>query len=76
MQDASNNQNTRDTPLTFDEAATLIYESGAKRRPHRSTMWRWAMVGINGVKLRSAKIGGRRYTSAEALQQFIDELNE
>jgi hypothetical protein len=38
-------------------------------------MWRWALRGVDGVKLESFKIGGRRYTTAEALDRFVARLN-
>lgn len=45
-------------------------------RPHVSTCWRWWRHGIRGVKLETVVIGGRRYTSREALQRFFQELNQ
>ena len=36
-------------------------------------MWRWRLRGIRGVKLETIKIGGRRFTSAEALARFIEQ---
>ena len=41
-------------------------------RPHTSTIWRWHRRGIKGVRLETAIIGGRRYTSREAIQRFIE----
>lgn len=40
-------------------------------RPHISTWHRWRLRGVRGVKLETVLIGGRRYTSREALQRFI-----
>ena len=39
-------------------------------RPHISTLCRWWRRGVRGVKLETITIGGRRYTSAEALERF------
>jgi hypothetical protein len=39
-------------------------------RPHISTIHRWRLRGIRGIKLETCLIGGRRVTSAEALQRF------
>jgi Protein of unknown function (DUF1580)/Helix-turn-helix domain len=44
-------------------------------RPHTTTVWRWVHRGINGTKLESIKIGGRRYTSKEAINRFISETS-
>lgn len=44
--------------------------------PHPSTLNRWARAGIGGVKLETVKVGGRRYTSIEAIQRFLASLND
>lgn len=38
---------------------------------HVSTVWRWILHGVDGRKLRSVKIGGRRYVLAEDLEAFL-----
>jgi hypothetical protein len=39
-------------------------------RPAASTIFRWRLRGVRGVKLETCLIGGRRYTSMEALERF------
>ena len=34
------------------------------------TIWRWALRGVRGAVLESACLGGKRYTSLEALEHF------
>ena len=41
-------------------------------RPSVPTLWRWMMKGISGVVLESVRIGGRRFTSREACQRFLE----
>jgi len=41
-------------------------------RPHLSTALRWCQRGVGGVKLKSWKIGGRRMTTVEAVQEFVE----
>ena len=41
------------------------------RRPHASTIWRWSLRGIGGVKLETAKIGSQIVTSKQAVTRFI-----
>lgn len=53
--------------LTLTQAAKSL-----PGRPHVATLWRWRKRGIRGVTLETVVIGGRRYTSQEALQRFID----
>jgi hypothetical protein len=40
-------------------------------RPHISTLHRWREHGIQGIQLETVMIGGRRYTSDEALSRFF-----
>lgn len=54
--------------LTFREAAKLL-----PGRPHVSTIHRWRLRGIRGVKLQTVRVGGRRYVSAGSLARFIAE---
>ncbi len=42
------------------------------KRPHVSTLYRWATVGVNGVKLEVIRVGSTLCTSLEALQRFCD----
>jgi hypothetical protein len=44
-------------------------------RPDRSTIYRWALgSGSYGVKLESAKVGRKRFTSAQAIQRFVEAV--
>jgi hypothetical protein len=36
-----------------------------------STIHRWIVRGVRGVKLSSVRIGGRRYVTARALSEFL-----
>lgn len=45
------------------------------RKIHVNTAIRWANPRRNGVVLESLKIGGRRFTSLEALERFVEALN-
>lgn len=56
----------RDKLLTLREAAEHL-----PGRPHVSTVWRWVLRGVRGTKLTTVVRGGRRFTSQEALVQFI-----
>lgn len=56
----------KETLVTLSEAAALLPD-----RPHVSTLHRWRMNGIHGVRLESVQIGRKRYTSQEALARFV-----
>ncbi len=55
---------------TFAQASKLLPD-----RPNVSTFWRWHRHGVKGVQLETVVIGGRRYTSVEALQRFVVRLS-
>ena len=59
--------------LTFREAAAYL-PAGYTPRP--STWWRWWRNGHKNVRLETLVIGGRRYTSAEAVGRFAAALTE
>lgn len=43
-------------------------------RPSPSTAWRWYRKGVHGIRLETTVIGGRRYTSREALDRFLSAV--
>ena len=57
-----------ETLLTIREAPASI-----PGRPHISTAWRWILRGVGGRKLETVLVGGRRYTSKEAIERFIEQ---
>ena len=59
---------TQERPLTFNEAAAFL-PSGS--RPNHSTWWRWWRHGVRGARLETVLVGGRRFTTAEAVLRFI-----
>jgi hypothetical protein len=54
-----------ETLLTFAEAVHTL-----PGRPHLSTLHRWRLRGVRGIRLETCLIGGRRFTSREALERF------
>jgi hypothetical protein len=56
-----------ETLLSFAEAAHVVPPKGV----NVSTVHRWGMDGVNGIKLESLRVAGRRYTSHEALLRFF-----
>lgn len=45
-------------------------------QPHLSTVIRWSRKGVQGVKLETVLVGGRRFTSLEAIDRFIRRRNQ
>ena len=61
--------------LTFSEAAALIPRRSG-RRIHASTLWRWGRKGVQGVRLKTWRFGGRFFTTEKALAEFAERLAE
>jgi hypothetical protein len=58
-------------PITFNEAGRFLPED---YRPSCATWWRWWRKGVKGIRLRTLVIGGRRYTTPAAVQDFITQV--
>lgn len=59
-------------PLPNEELMSL--SKAAKRcptRPHVATVWRWATRGCRGIQLETWAVGGKRFTTEEALERFM-----
>jgi hypothetical protein len=61
--------------LTLCEAAKALPAVGGCRI-HTSTLWRWSTKGVKGVRLETRRLGGRIFTSREALERFATALAE
>lgn len=60
---------TSETVISLAEAAQSL-----PGRPSITTLWRWYARGVKGIKLETAMVGGKRFTSREAVQRFSDAL--
>ena len=63
-----------ETTLSLSQAARRLPRLRAGRPVHPSTVWRWAMTGLRGIRLETAMIGGVRVTSEAALRRFFAEV--
>jgi len=61
--------------ITFSEATKLLPRRRAGKKPHVSTLYRWAKRGIRGTILETIQVGGTCCTSMEAIQRFFDALS-
>jgi hypothetical protein len=59
------------------QTETIVSISEARQhvpgQPSVPTLWRWVLSGTRAGKLESVLIGGRRYTSIEAIQRFAHQ---
>lgn len=56
----------------------LRFSEVTKQTPfkvHVSTLHRWRLRGVRGVKLETAMLGGGRVTSIEALERFVARVS-
>ena len=60
-----------ETPSSDDEHLTLAQAAATlPGRPHLSTLHRWRLRGVRGVRLRTCLVGGRRFTTPRWLREF------
>jgi len=61
--------------VTLCEAAKLLPKLNSKRISAHA-IWRWCRKGVSGIHLEHVRIGGRIFTSPEALNRFVNGLAE
>lgn len=62
--------------LTASEAAEFISKAARIKRLTSTTIYRWYTRGSFGVILDSVSIGGKCFTSKEALSRFLNATSE
>jgi hypothetical protein len=65
----------REELISLTKAAEVLPHRRRGRKPHVSTLFRWATGGCRGVVLETLQVGGTRCTSREALQRFFEALS-
>jgi hypothetical protein len=60
-----------DDTMSLTQAARRLPRLRGGRPVHPSTLWRWALTGLRGVRLETAMVGGVRVTSETALRRFF-----
>ena len=53
-----------------------LRQVASRLRVHISTCHRWRIRGVSGIRLRTKKIGGRRYVEQAELDRFIDAVTD
>jgi hypothetical protein len=54
----------------YHERRLTLSQAARHLNLHVSTVWRWQLRGVRGVRLETILLGGTRYTSHEALERF------
>ncbi|MGE3819866.1 MAG: DUF1580 domain-containing protein [Isosphaeraceae bacterium] len=63
---------TAETLIPLGEVPDHVPRPEGAPRVNASTVWRWRKTGVRGATLETVAVGGRVYTSAEALARFIE----
>ena len=63
-------------PIALRNVPSILPATGRGKRLQVSAVYRWVQRGLDGVKLEVIRIGGRRYTSVEALQRFAEHRTQ
>jgi hypothetical protein len=64
-----------ETTLPLAEVPRHVPSRRGGKRLHQATAFRWAKVGVRGVRLETIRVGGTLCTSVEALQRFFERLS-
>lgn len=67
-------QKASEAVMNLAEAASWC-ERRFGRRPNVATIWRWAVKGVRGVRLKTISLGRYRYTTESALEAFVDQMS-
>jgi hypothetical protein len=62
-------------PLPLGAVVQLPILTRGGRTLHRSTPARWALYGVNGIRLETTKIAGRRFTTLAAVTDFLEKCS-
>ena len=63
-----------ETLVTIPQASALLPSDESGRKPAIATIYRWMLRGVKGVRLETCLVGGKRFTSHEALQRFSEAV--
>ena len=62
--------------MTLAKATKYVPRRRKGQKAHCATMYRWAKLGLRGVRLETIRVGGTLCTSEEKLQLFFNQLTE
>ena len=61
-------------PETEEIVSLTAATKSLPSRPNITTLWRWRSRGIAGIRLETIAVGGRTFTSREALTRFFERV--
>lgn len=66
---------TIDTEGLLKLSRLTITQLARREGVHAATCWRWVLSGVRGLRLRSIRVGGRRFVLESDWQEFSQKLN-
>ncbi|BBO35558.1 DUF1580 domain-containing protein [Lacipirellula parvula] len=57
----------------LNETRVSLSELATREGVNVSTVWRWTLRGVRGVTLESFAVGGRRFTTLQAFERFVEK---
>lgn len=69
------NGHSSEQAMGIREAAQWIASHTGAPPPNPSTVNRWVVHGVRGVRLQARRVGAKFWTSPSAVARFLDELN-
>jgi transposase len=60
----------------INEQPISFHDVAENQNVDLSTVWRWSQKGYRGIRLESARQGGKRVTTLSAVQIFLERINE
>ena len=61
--------------MKLNDARLSMNATARHLQVHVATIWRWTLHGVRGQRLRTMRIGGRRFVFARDLEAFLASLN-
>ena len=63
-------------PISLADETRISFSALASRESvNVSTVWRWCLRGVRGIRLESISVGGRKYTSVAAFLRWSARVN-
>jgi hypothetical protein len=63
------------TDLLTEQPRISLTALARREGVHLSTVWRWCLRGVRGIRLEAISIGQRRYTTLPAYERWISRIN-
>jgi hypothetical protein len=69
------NGHSSEQAMSIRQAAQWIASHTGAAPPNPSTVNRWVVSGVRGVRLQARRVGAKFWTSPSDVARFLDELN-